>query len=146
MKEWGELRCEKMYLLIRLLSCILHLLWVSCQAFPLSLVVTVTLFFWVFHWCLPPNHFSPPRTPPPPASLWAFMADISMCFWVHGVLLLISCLFFMMFQLIHHIPCALEWNSTHTNPWRLKKSSQGIFCLFVYICTFNQASVHCLTG
>lgn len=60
------------------------------------------------------------------------MADVPVCDWVCDLLPLTSHLFFMMFQLIHHTPCALEWNSTHMNPWRLKKSSQGIF-LFLHI-------------
>ena len=72
--------------------------------------------------------------PSPQARLEGFTADSPVCVWVHGLLLLFSCFFFMTFQLIHHTPCALEWNSTHTNPWRLKKSSPGIF---LFVCMFN---------
>lgn len=93
---------------------------------------SVKLFLCLCHHHVTVYQFLPYHTPPFPASWWGFMADIPVCVWVCDLLLLISCLFFMMFQLIHHIPCALEWNSTHMNPWRLKKSSQGIF-LFLHI-------------
>lgn len=119
--------------------------WIGCSSSAFALGVLSSIFFEFCCLCclvfLGILSASPGKAPLPcPSRLvreasWLTFLSVG----VHGLLLLISCLFFMMFQLIHHTPCALEWNSTHTNPWRLKKSSQGIFRLFVCLTyTFNQ--------
>lgn len=85
----------------------------------------------VFLGIIPASSRKIPLSPTPPSKPSCKASQLTfLCVFESMVLLLFSCLFFMMFQLIHHTPCALEWNSTHTNPWRLKKSSQGIFHLF----------------
>lgn len=121
--------------------------WLGCPCPAFALGVLSSIFFefnchcgFVFVGIRSASSRKITFSPAPPPRLGCnFTADFPVCVGVHGLLLLFSCLFFMMFQLIHHTPCALEWNSTHMNPWRLKKSSQGIFRLFVCLtCTFNQ--------